>query len=50
MLDTNISSYIIKGFIEKEKLLGKNIGLSSIVVCKLYTEQKRKTLKNLLKS
>ena len=35
MLDTNICSYIIRGYITKEKLIDKNIGISSIVASEL---------------
>jgi len=36
MLDTNTSSFIIKGLIPKERLAGKKILISSIVAAKLY--------------
>ncbi len=47
MLDTNICSYIIKGFIEKEKLTGKKIYISSIVVSELLYGAKKKNSKKL---
>jgi tRNA(fMet)-specific endonuclease VapC len=49
MLDTNICSYIIKGFIPKEKLIDKNIGISSIVVSELLYGAKKKNSKKLIK-
>jgi len=36
MLDTNTSSFIIKGLIPKERLAGKKILISSIVAAELY--------------
>ena len=47
MLDTNICSYIIKGLIPKEKLVNKNIILSSIVVSELLYGAKKKNSKKL---
>ncbi len=47
MLDTNICSYIIKGLIKKEKLINKNIILSSIVVSELLYGAKKKNSKKL---
>ena len=47
MLDTNICSYIIKGLIPKEKLVNKNIILSSIVISELLYEAKKKNSKKL---
>ena len=49
MLDTNICSYIIKGYIPKEKLLGKKIGISSIVASELLYGAKKKGSKKLIK-
>jgi tRNA(fMet)-specific endonuclease VapC len=49
MLDTNICSYIIKGFIPKEKLIDKNIGISSIVASELLYSAKKKNSKKLIK-
>jgi tRNA(fMet)-specific endonuclease VapC len=49
MLDTNICSYIIKGFIPKEKLIDKNIGISSIVASELLYGAKKKNSKKLIK-
>lgn len=49
MLDTNICSYIIKGYISKEKLLGKRIGISSIVASELLYGAKKKGSKKLIK-
>jgi tRNA(fMet)-specific endonuclease VapC len=47
MLDTNICSYIIKGFISKDKLIDKNIAISSIVVSELLYGAKKKNSKKL---
>jgi tRNA(fMet)-specific endonuclease VapC len=47
MLDTNICSYIIKGFINKDKLIDKNIAISSIVVSELLYGAKKKNSKKL---
>ena len=47
MLDTNICSYIIKGLIPKEKLVNKNIILSSIVVSELLYGAKKKNSKKI---
>jgi len=49
MLDTNICSYIIKGYIPKEKLINKKIGISSIVVSELLYGAKKKGSKKLMK-
>jgi len=49
MLDTNICSYIIKGYIPKEKLIDKKIGISSIVVSELLYGAKKKGSKKLIK-
>ena len=49
MLDTNICSYIIKGYIPKEKLLNKKIGISSIVTSELLYGAKKKGSKKLIK-
>jgi len=49
MLDTNICSYIIKGYISKEKLIDKKIGISSIVVSELLYGAKKKGSKKLMK-
>ena len=49
MLDTNICSYIIKGYIPKEKLLNKKIGISSIVASELLYGAKKKSSKKLIK-
>jgi tRNA(fMet)-specific endonuclease VapC len=47
MLDTNICSYIIKGFITKDKFIDKNIAISSIVVSELLYGVKKKNSKKL---
>jgi len=49
MLDTNICSYIIRGYIPKEKLIDKNIGISSIVASELLYGAKKKGSKKLMK-
>ncbi|QCI29127.1 type II toxin-antitoxin system VapC family toxin [Caminibacter pacificus] len=49
MLDTNICSYIIKGFIPKSKLENKNIIISSIVASELLYGAKKKNSKKLIK-
>jgi tRNA(fMet)-specific endonuclease VapC len=49
MLDTNICSYIIKGYIPKENLLNKKIGISSIVASELLYGAKKKGSKKLIK-
>jgi len=49
MLDTNICSYIIRGYIPKEKLIDKNIGISSIVASELSYGAKKKGSKKLMK-
>ena len=49
MIDTNICSYIIKGLVAKEKLVNKNIVLSSIVVSELLYGVKKKNSKKLNK-
>ena len=49
MLDTNICSYIIKGYIEKEKLINKKIGISSIVASELLYGAKKKNSKKLMR-
>ena len=49
MLDTNICSYIIRGYISKEKLIDKKIGISSIVVSELLYGAKKKGSKKLIK-
>ncbi len=49
MLDTNICSYIIRGYITKEKLIDKNIGISSIVASELLYGAKKKGSKKLMK-
>ena len=49
MLDTNICSYIIKGFIPKEKLENKNIGISCIVASELLYGARKKGSKKLIK-
>ena len=49
MLDTNICSYIIKGYIKKEMLLGKNIFISSIVAGELLYGAKKKNSHKLTK-
>jgi tRNA(fMet)-specific endonuclease VapC len=49
MLDTNICSYIIRGYIPKEKLIDKNIGISSIVASELLYGAKKKGSKKLIK-
>ena len=49
MLDTNICSYIIKGFIPKEKLLNKKIGISAIVASELYYGAKKKGSKKIMR-
>jgi tRNA(fMet)-specific endonuclease VapC len=49
MLDTNICSYIIRGYIPKEKLIHKNIGISSIVASELLYGAKKKESKKLIK-
>jgi len=48
MLDTNICSYIIKGYIEKSRVLNKRIVLSSIVVSELLYGAKKKNSKKLI--
>jgi tRNA(fMet)-specific endonuclease VapC len=49
MLDTNICSYIIRGHLSKENLIGKNIGISSIVASELLYGAKKKGSKKLIK-
>jgi len=49
MLDINICSYIIRGYIPKEKLIDKKIGISSIVVSELLYGAKKKGSKKLIK-
>jgi len=49
MLDTNICSYIIKGYIPKEKLIDKKIAISSIVASELLYGAKKKNSKKLIK-
>ena len=49
MLDTNICSYIIKGFVPKEKLLDKKIGISAIVASELYYGAKKKRSKKIMR-
>jgi len=49
MLDTNICSYIIKGYISKEKLIDKKITISSIVASELLYGAKKKNSKKLMK-
>ncbi len=49
MLDTNICSYIIRGYIPKEKLIDKNIGISSIVASELLYGAKKNGSKKLMK-
>jgi len=49
MLDTNICSYIIKGYIPKEKLIDKKIAISSIVTSELLYGAKKKNSKKLMK-
>ena len=48
MLDTNICSYIIKGFIPKSKLENKNIVISSVVASELLYGAKKKNSKKLI--
>ncbi len=49
MLDTNTCSYIIRGYISKEKVIDKNIGISSIVASELLYGAKKKSSKKLMK-
>jgi len=49
MLDTNICSYIIRGFIKKDTLINKKIAISSIVASELLYGAKKKKSKKLTK-